>query len=684
MPHEYADSIRRVPRFQSLPPYALEWVVKVFTVRQYEVGETLFKQGDRTRGMHIFVDGQAILLQQQPDGSRRQIGVVRAPQYVNQQAIFEESTESATLQAVRPVTALLLTRQNMARALSLHPELASLLGIVDQSVHLHDVYFRTQRENEEVLLRTRRHWFAYIRWMWVPLVILFAFWALVFALPVLNIVWIPLSLVLPAIIAVYLYLEWRNDAVIITDQRVIRITHTILTFSEVRDEVLIESIQEANAEIPPLNLFALILRFGNVELRTAGARGNFTLDHMPNPEYIQELIIEDRDRLQSRNQDIERQNIRADLNRWVQGTQTAGRSPIDASRQQKAASEAQPREDRLETVYKSGSGPASPFKTRFLTDEGSVVYRKHWLLWLRAVSSPTLLILAAVPVFLLFGLFEPLRDLGWLVGFPVGMVLLGIGVVWFYFADWDWRHDYYIVGETNITIINQRPLWLQSENDQVLLKQVDNVVSETRGIMQQLLGYGDVRIALTGANEFKLFDDVANPRDIQDQISRRQQQLRRREQEAEEAQQRDIIGEYISAYHEMLAQQGGYTPPAPPSQPQPQPRNEPPHQQASPKANNAPRAATLRDRNRPPNVPRQRQPSISTGRPYDAQQQNRSANQYVPQQSSPWQQPPAQSARQSYIPQQPRPGQPGPSGFEEGGPPMPDPRRGYPPRARDS
>jgi hypothetical protein len=204
-----------------------------------------------------------------------------------------------------------------------------------------------------------------------------------------------------------------------------------------------------------------------------------------------------------------------------------------------------------------------------------------------------------------------LQNLG-IIGLLAWIILFAIGAGWFIFRDWDWRHDFYVLADDNITIINRRPLWIQSENDQVLLRQVDNVVAEVRGPLQRMLNYGDVRISLVGGDQAKLFDNIAKPTEVQDAISRRRNYLEKRESEKRSQQQREIIGEYLSLYHEMA---GG------------QPAEGNMNAQASddhrPQDPNQPRAASLHDRNRPPNVPRQNRPSgprISQGRPYQPNQ----------------------------------------------------------------
>lgn len=538
--------IRRVPMFAQLPPPQFAAIRGAFEERRYRAGEVIFRQGERTRGLYVFTDGQAVLHQTMPDGNRRSIGSVGGGQFINQNALTREGVESATLQAVQNLTVLVLTREALANLITYQPALGRTLGLGDQpqqeSAHLHQIRFKGQRENEQVLLMTRRHWWAYMRWMWVPLLLMVGLWVLAASVPELAFVLLPVSVIVGGICAVWLYMEWANDSVIISDQRVMRIMRTILTFTEVRDEISLESIQEANADIPGMDPFALFFRYGVVEIRTAGREGNFTLDFMPEPDDIQQLIMED---LQERTVSTESRNreaMRAELARW-----------LDPAQAQAQASATSGTNTPQSTEWTPDRAPFSPFQSRFPVVGGGVVFRTHWFVWARRIVPPVLVMLAALTFMVLIMVVTALQPLG-IIGWAGALLAFLIGAIWFYFVDWDWRHDYVLVTDSSITIIHQRPLWLQNENDQVLLRQVDNVVSETSGIWQRLFNYGNVKIALVGADEHKTFRNVPHPRDIQNEISRRQAASRQRDQHVNQNQQREVIADYLRLYHETYGQ----------------------------------------------------------------------------------------------------------------------------------
>jgi hypothetical protein len=180
--------------------------------------------------------------------------------------------------------------------------------------------------------------------------------------------------------------------------------------------------------------------------------------------------------------------------------------------------------------------------------------------------------------------------------------------LWFYLADWDWRHDMYMITDDKIEIIHRRPLWLQNENDQILLSRVDNVTSDRHGVIQSLFNYGNVTISLIGSQEgeAKRFRFVPTPQVIQAEITRRIDSMGRKRQQQDEQRRRDEMAEYLAVYHEQqAAQQAAQSAQNPAANPGVIPAaNFPNASPGAPEPRTPP--APGRDNVRPPNIPRPR------------------------------------------------------------------------------
>lgn len=433
--------------------------------------------------------------------------------------------------------------------------------------------FRTQRPNETVLLITRRHWWAWVRWLILPALGLVGVGIIAANVPTIAVALMAFAVLAFLAFALYAYLEWTNDSIIITDQRIVRITQNLLRFSQQVNDINIASIQEINAEIPPFDPLAWAFGYGYVELKTAGDAGNVALRMIPDPDGVQDLILRDIRQMASMREVQYSQGGTRDAQRWIQrGQLPEPHQPVNMP--------------NVTSTPRLERAPFSPFVSHFTLPNGAVVFRKHWWLWLQGVFTPLLVGLVALIAFVVT-LVAGAGGLSSLLTLGVFFVAL----VWGYWADWDWRNDYMMVTPGTLTIIHQRPFWLQNEREQVLMKQIDNIVSEESGFWNRIWGKGDVRISLIGGNSYKEFRHVRDPQFVQGEIARLQALARG--QNAPQAQARPTSN--LSGAPNPHAPAPQYTPAAP---------------QATP----------LRDANRPPIV-QQARPNLSQGRPYTPAQQ---------------------------------------------------------------
>jgi membrane protein YdbS with pleckstrin-like domain len=524
--------LESISLFSDLNPAQLSLVAGALEQESYRAGEDIFLQGNPVDGMRIMLAGEALLFRTDPDGGQRPLATISANQSINQEALYNDAIQSATLRAAQPVTALKLTRARFQRLIEEHPELRSAFGVMDGANQAQiNPQFAEQREDEEILIQTHRHWWSFLRTAWLLLLLMAAMWLGAFNLEaqVLSLILLGLSLLLPGLALVYFYLEWRNDSVIVTDQRIIRINRTILAMYRQVTQVGLESVQEINYEFPSYDPFARLFRYGAVIVKTAGAQGNLELDFMPNPEQFQKLIIEDRQYFESRQAQRHHKIVRAELQRWM-----AGETDVDAGAIAGSAADGPPRPLRGTNGYLS---------SRIMMSNGDIVFRKHVSVWAQHTAFPILIILVSLTSLLLSAaLISP--DLR-IVALPVGFVALLVGCLAYYWMDWDWRNDLYIISDDTITLVHKRPFFLQSLRDQILVERIDNVESVTSGFFAALMKYGDVHMSLVGADEPKMFHRVPNPQEIQQEISRRQHNKAERRAKYDAMHQRQILNEYL-------------------------------------------------------------------------------------------------------------------------------------------
>lgn len=579
MPERFvASHIRRIPLFQQLPDDTLAKIVPQFAVLRFNANDVVVAQGQATQGFFMLASGGGRLLRQQPDGTTLTVGLLADGQAIGEEALFRMGAESVTLQITEPSVVLFLSFARMQSLLAYYPEIRAQLlpetttaheetappPIRPQARGRNDLSATLKRPNEEVILVCRRHPWSFVRRGWLAvLTLVFAGAVAVFLFTVSDTAataTLISGFVLSALMMLYFFLEWRNDSIVITDQRVIQIERVIPTFSVTINEMPLDSVQEVNTSLPDGDWFARILDYGDIELRNAGDTGNLVLDTVPDPEGVQDAIFSKRKRRQEEADQNRRNQIRADIEKQL-GLDGAATHQDDA-----------PQSSTMSNQTRRSFSIAA---THFTNSDGETVIRKHVTVWLSAVLAPTFVIISGLVIMVLALVAR--NTLPWMnwVGLPLGGVLIIAGGLWFWWSDWDWRNDLYIIGDEKITIIHKRPMWLQNEVEQILLERVDNVFSQTNGPVDMLFKRGNVQISLIGEgmSNAKTFYKIHRPHEVQAEISRRQARARDHNAHHLDQQQREAISEYLSVYHETL---------------QPQQAQQPPPQ--SPPPENAPRA----------------------------------------------------------------------------------------------
>lgn len=599
--------VRNLPLFERLSPDQHALIANTIQVIRYEPGQLVFQQGQPTRGLMVFVSGRGVLTQFGSDGFEDRIGTVEAGQYINEAALYREGIESASLRIVEQAVVLFLDRRRFTQLLAQNPEIRTNLRVTtapDTRQPPRKV-FRGQRDDETVLHIFRHHWWSFARHGWAAAILAILLWIIAALLGVQNAVFGlalgGLGIILPGLLMLYMWFEWQNDYLIITDQRVVRIWRDVLRFENTINEIPLERILEINVELPPADVFARLFTYGSIHIRTAGEAANLHLHIMPHPKQLQTLIFSQRDKYQEDVSKRNRDNIRAEIERALGGG---------------VVTPAQQAPDVVQTRKDKGEIGLPFIRTRFVNEAGEIYYRRHSSIWLGQVFVPFLIIFGSVAV-AMFSLFVPQFPLYGGVGLSVAFIFFLIGCVWLFLTDWDWRNDLLIVGDQTISLIHKRPLWLQNQVERIRLAQVDNVVSEVSGVLDNLLNRGDVRISLIGSNEQKCFSKVYDPQEVQAEISRRQAQMKAMVNVSEAQQQRQAIADYLAVYHQTVSETQSappFKPPAPPQasfDPGTQPASYKPFststQPAEP-SQSPTEMPPVRDTVRPPRVPRARPP----------------------------------------------------------------------------
>lgn len=607
--------LKNLPLFAGLTAAQVTLLAEITRVHRLEPGALALQEGHPSLGMMIFVSGRGIFTRRSPTGVEEQVGSVQAGQYLNEASLYAPRIEPVSVRIVASTLVLLIARDAFLNLISRYPDLrANLRALAMPSVvktnapqetprpslapappradprvpmrtappaNVVNAYgatpatqlatapimtqppeplrttgatlFNGQRPGETVVFVFRRHWWAFGRHLWIPVVVgiaLFAFAAYsAISSAVVGLTISVLGLVVPGLITFYLYHEWQNDSIILTEERIVRVWIHLISFQNSLSETPLDRILEISTVQPPGDPFARLFNYSTLHVRTAGSGGNFDLDLIADTHNVQKLIFAQKDHY---SQHMVRQQ-KASMAREIQSAlheKSANSAPPDAqSAVPRAGQPAMPASNIVADDVKHGL----PFiRTRFRTATGEIVYRRHSTIWLRLVFVPSIFLVAGV-IMLTAGVFAPALPFPNIIVIAGAMVVLILGSILFYLGDWDWRNDLLIFGDGLVTLVHKRPLWLQNQVERIRIAQIDNVSSDVNGFINNILDRGEVRISLVGspANESKVFDNVHDPQSIQAELSSQLEKIKVAQQQQAVDQQKQVMLDYLAAYHQV-------------------------------------------------------------------------------------------------------------------------------------
>lgn len=161
-------------------------------------------------------------------------------------------------------------------------------------------FFPAQGETERVFLLIRRHWFTYVIFlllpvlMLIPLIAVIVYWLndpTAISEEIGNVILVFGSIYLLLIIAILLYgfVDYYLDVYIVTDRRIVDIKQNGFFKREI-SELHLHQVQDVNAKVN--GFFPTLLHFGEVFIQTAGEIDNFIFNAVPHPYRISKKVID--------------------------------------------------------------------------------------------------------------------------------------------------------------------------------------------------------------------------------------------------------------------------------------------------------------------------------------------------------------------------------------------------------
>ncbi len=495
------------------------------------------------------------------------LGIIGGQDHVGEEAVLAHARSPISVRALRPTAYYRLEGGDLLRLLAQYPEVARRLMLTAES-------HRRAREQrppwlparEWVLVFVYRHWWVlFWRWLMVAVVGLGLLGLLLTAATLTDFAGFGylagLALLATLGVGYWVWVEWRNDYYLVTTQRASSVNR-IFPVHYSRHEVPISMINAAEVET---GFWGRRFDFGDVIART-WAEPPLVFVTAPAPEVIGGVLNELVQRTRAEREHMEEQTIQNRLRE---------RLGLPVEEEPEAPPEARP-------LARAPTGPVRRFvqKTYDLLfharrEQGGVItYYKHPIFLITRVAPPS------VVVAVTWAFFFWHRFRGWTWPSPQALLTLVflVNLVAFLaivYQVWDWANDIYQLTDTQILDIKAIPFGPKQRK----VAPLDKVVSvdfERPSFWAQVFNYGRVTIQ-TGPEEPLIFERVASPDQVQQDLFLRMEALRRRREEEEWLRQQERFIDWLAAYHGLV-----HTAQAPPAEEPSAPRLPPLAEEARP------------------------------------------------------------------------------------------------------
>ncbi len=528
-------------------------------------GHRFFTENDPDSHLYLVYKGEVLLwtwVEVKDERRPMSLGRCRKGDYFNVEAAVWGLPATCNARALVPTVVFRIPYTALAEWRKAHPDLDWLLRMVDRARErgrLRRPYWMTPEELLTIYTRPHRV-VLYLR-MWLSVVLVgvalafLLWWA---ATPQFQSLLLGSGLAVLAAVAwaVYVYLEWRNDAIAITPLRAVKIERYVLVY-EAREEVLLNMLV---AQEVATGWFDRLWGMGDIVLRTEGP--STVLRHIPRPELVARVLEEYRDRWA-------RLRLRDEYERMAAALrERLNIKPKEEETQAPPAEEEQP-------------PPLSPWKAFWRrafasrVEEGAVVtYYRHWFFLVWPLFWPFLLVLTLAIL-----TFARALDLIQVFSLKtLGYVTLGGSALFLLYALWhyvEWRNDYYQITPDRVIDV-KRFIIGREQRHTAPLEEVRSIDYEQPNLLARLLNFGNVFI-YTGGDQPLVFTEVASPAQAQYDIFQRLSARQRQKLIEQWKQERERFLEWLAVYHDLAKEVFGAPPsPGPETRAGPSPGSEAP------------------------------------------------------------------------------------------------------------
>jgi hypothetical protein len=530
------DFLKRIHLFRSYDDEKLGQIADLLEEVQFPANSIIYAKDGDPEFFYFIYSGQVRLLRDLPGEPQPEvIGTLEDEDFFGIEVLETNWPNQISVVTESDCTLLRLSVVAFKEVLDIVPSLSKPLQLILDSYRLSlSVHFNWLEPNEMIFYVARRHVvFMALKILpplmaiviFIPLIIFFAVTTGLF--PILVLLGIAAVLLFGWL--AWAYVDWTNDYYVATNKRVVYQERVILLYDS-RQEAPLDAIQSSSTNTTQVGR---LFGYGNVVIRTL--YGTVLFKQIAYPEQVKALL-EDQ---QFHAQVYQRWKELGEIKKRLDDRFSTGRPKLPLP--PKGPAQPPPKPDPMRQFL------STLLHLRYEVS-GTVIFRTHWIILLKKIWAPLLIILGLLGLFLLaaynrFALL-PLQSTCGVTGLA-GLIVSG----WLLYQYVDWHNDIYMITQEQVADINRKPLG-REEKRSAPLNKIQNIEYKRLGLLGLLLNYGTVYIQV--GDQKLTFDDVFKPADVQRELfhnlSKRQQKDREIQQEAD----RQRVEDWIYIYNGMI------------------------------------------------------------------------------------------------------------------------------------
>ncbi len=533
---------------------------------EFQQGTQVVKQGERGDSFFIVMEGQLRGLDVSKPRPRLLSYLAKGAIFGTPALLSNNRQRTATVEVVTyTVTLAVFDEDDWSWLMGKDSRFETLFENIEKNrIEQSHKEFPGRQWDEVVVAATKRHYTAYIASIHTPIILLIIPIIFFLAARLLGVDFdTTLSLVvmigstlffatIAIFLAVYNYLDWRNDDFIVTTKRVVHIER-ILFFGEQREDAPLTRIQDVTLISDVLDL---IFDSDTVRMTTAGA-GVIEFNHIRNADLIREAIFRERERAKAR---VAAGDVAALRHSIAQ--QIHWEDPLETNVIPVAEADGmlvhQPRTyhyHRLIDYF------IPRIKEVNEVDGGTtvIIWRKHYYVLFMNVALPLMVLLISTYLFLssLFAFVPPSFDAGgWIVRLGL-FVAMGASLLWYLVKYDDWIKDLYMVTDSQIIDIESAAFRVRKTRREGTFDNIQSVYSNISNLFYKLINLGDVVIETAGSEETFTFRKVFDPASVREEIFNRWAIYQQMQREAQRDATHKQVMEVIKEYHDIVSKSAG-------------------------------------------------------------------------------------------------------------------------------